>query len=125
MVLAAVVQMSSQSDLAKNLLRVEALVARAAKGGASLVVLPENFALMGDDALRREVAEDLEAAPGPILACLRRAAREAQVAIVGGGLPERSEEPGSSSSRLFVRKSAPAAVIDATFAIARHCSNVS
>ena len=93
MVLAAVVQMSSQTDFAANLLRAEGLVAQAAERGARLVLLPENFALMGDEALRREVAERLDPeTPGPILSSLQRAARKHGVAVVGGGFPERSED---------------------------------
>lgn len=45
---AAVVQLSSQGDVGENLRRVRALVAAAAADGAKLVVLPENFAFLGE-----------------------------------------------------------------------------
>ena len=45
-----VVQMNSQDDLAANLRRATALVAEAAKAGAEVISLPENFAFFGDDA---------------------------------------------------------------------------
>jgi predicted amidohydrolase len=93
MVLAAVVQMSSQGDLAANLVRVEALVAASASRGAQIVLLPENFALMGEEAQRREIAERVDASsPGPIVAALQRAANRSGVTVVAGGFPERSED---------------------------------
>lgn len=93
MVLAAVAQMSSQTDFAANLLRAEELVAEAAARGAQLVLLPENFALMGDEARRRDVAERLDGAPGAIVQSLQRAARRHEVTVIGGGFPERSDDP--------------------------------
>jgi nitrilase len=48
--LAAVIQLCSQDDVPKNLARAVALVGEAARSGAQLVVLPENFAYMGDEA---------------------------------------------------------------------------
>jgi predicted amidohydrolase len=101
MVLAAVAQMSSQGDPGANLARAAELVREAGSRGAQLVVLPENFALMGDDALRQTIAEVVdEAAPGPILSALQGAARAAQAFVLGGGFPERSdaaERPYNSS----------------------------
>ncbi|MBV9949727.1 MAG: carbon-nitrogen hydrolase family protein, partial [Myxococcales bacterium] len=46
----AVVQLNTQEDVALNLSRVRHWVASAARGGAKLVVLPENFAFMGEEA---------------------------------------------------------------------------
>ena len=93
MVLAAVVQISSQTDLADNLARCRRLVASAAARGAQLVVLPENFALMGEESERLRIAERVDdAAPGPIVGALQEAARAADVFVVGGGFPERSED---------------------------------
>jgi predicted amidohydrolase len=90
----AVVQLSSQEDVAENLARVRALVEEAAKAGAQLVALPENFAFMGEEAKKREIAERLDGAcPGPILGALAQAARQSGVWIVGGGMPERSHDP--------------------------------
>lgn len=89
----AALQLSSQEDLAKNLNRVSALVADAAHRGATTVVLPENFAFMGDEEGKRGIAEDLEAASGPIVRCLSEAARSARVTLVAGGFPERAGDP--------------------------------
>lgn len=88
---AAVIQLSSQDDVAKNLERVRALVAEAARAGAELVALPENFAFMGEEAQKREIAESTEDdAPGPITSAIVGAAREHGLWVVAGGMPEAS-----------------------------------
>lgn len=84
--------MSSQGDLAQNLAAVRRSVDEAAGRGASVVVLPENFAYMGDEAGKRDIAERLEG-DGPIVATLRDAARARRVTIIAGGMPERSPDP--------------------------------
>ncbi|HEY8945192.1 MAG TPA: nitrilase-related carbon-nitrogen hydrolase, partial [Polyangiaceae bacterium] len=43
----AAAQLSSQESVAENLRQAGDVVARAARAGARLVVLPENFAFMG------------------------------------------------------------------------------
>ena len=43
----AAVQMVSGADVAANLAQAEPLIAQAAGEGATLVLLPENFGLMG------------------------------------------------------------------------------
>ncbi len=88
---AAVVQLSSQDDVAANLARVTRWVGEAARAGAKLVALPENFALMGSEDQKRAAAEDVATkAPGPILSALSSMARENGVFLVAGGMPERS-----------------------------------
>jgi predicted amidohydrolase len=91
--LAAVIQLSSQDDVSRNLARMTALVGEAARAGAQLIALPENFAYLGDDDGKRAVAEKVDGS-GPILDAVARAAREHDVHIVAGGLPERSNDAG-------------------------------
>jgi predicted amidohydrolase len=92
--LAAVVQLNSQDDLLLNLSRASELVGRAADAGAQLVTLPENFAFMGEEARKRELAERVDGAfPGPILGALREVAAARGVWLLGGGMPEKSEDP--------------------------------
>jgi predicted amidohydrolase len=92
--LAAVVQLNTQDDVLLNLSRVTELVGQAADAGAKLVTLPENFAFMGEEARKREIAERLDGAfPGPILSALREVAAARGVWVLGGGMPEKSDDP--------------------------------
>jgi deaminated glutathione amidase len=88
----AAVQLSSQADVAENLDRVAVQVAEAGRRGAGIVLLPENFAFMGDEEGKRELAESLET-PGPIGRRLAELALEHRVHLIGGGFPERSDDP--------------------------------
>jgi predicted amidohydrolase len=91
---AAVVQLSSQDDIAANLARVTHWVAEAARAGAKLVALPENFALIGEEDQKRRAAESLDGPlPGPILSALSKAAEVNGVWLVAGGMPEKSDDP--------------------------------
>jgi predicted amidohydrolase len=94
-ILFGAIQMSSQADLEANLSRAGALVAEAAGRGAKVVLLPENFAFMGEEADKRRFAEDLDAAgaKGPIQAALARMATAHDLWVVAGGLPEKSPDP--------------------------------
>ena len=89
----AVVQLNTQDAVAENLVRLRHWVAQAAAAGAQLVALPENFAFMGEETKKRELAERLdEASPGPILGALVETAAKHGVWLVGGGMPERSDD---------------------------------
>jgi deaminated glutathione amidase len=82
----AAVQFASGTDVNTNLAQAAALTAEAARQGAKLVVLPENFALMGQhdtDKLRHAEAEGA----GPIQDFLARLAAEHGIWLVGGTIP--------------------------------------
>ncbi|MFT3769948.1 MAG: carbon-nitrogen hydrolase family protein [Minicystis sp.] len=99
----AAVQLSSQADVGKNLDRAEALITEAARRGAGIVLLPENFAYLGgDEAGKRAVAEDLGQADGPIASRLREIARMRGVHVLAGGMPERSGDPDRPFNTLAV-----------------------
>lgn len=89
----AAVQLQSQDDLAQNLAECRRLVSAAGRGGAQLVVLPENFAYFGPDETKRNIAESLADGPGPIQSALAEMASSSGVFLVAGGFPERSDEP--------------------------------
>ena len=92
--LAAVVQLNTQDDVVLNLSRAREWIARAAAAGAELVTLPENFAYMGEEAGKRELAERVDGAfPGPILSALAEEAVARKVWVLGGGMPEKSDDP--------------------------------
>ncbi len=83
---AAAIQMVSGADLQANLDQAAALIEEAAAAGARLVVLPENFALMGvGDNGKLAIAE--ESGSGPIQAFLSGQAKRHQLWIVGGTIP--------------------------------------
>lgn len=94
LVLSAVIQLSSQDDVTVNLEKVRDRVLEAGRAGAELVALPENFAFMGEETKKREIAEKVDSdATGPIMTALRHAARDARVWLVAGGMPEASGDP--------------------------------
>jgi predicted amidohydrolase len=87
---AAVLQMTSAPEVEANLASARALLEQARVEGATLAVLPENFAIMGHrDADKLEVAEP--PGEGPIQAFLGHCARELGLWIVGGTIPLRIE----------------------------------
>jgi predicted amidohydrolase len=92
----AAVQMSSQDDVDANLATASRLIAEAGAAGAKLVLLPENFAYMGTEEGKREIAEVCDeggSSHGPVLQALAQAARAANVHVCAGGMPERSSDP--------------------------------
>lgn len=89
----AALQLNSQSDVAANLAQCERLLEEAAEERVKLAVLPENFAFVGGEGESAAHAESLEDPPGPIQSALRRWARQFDMTIVAGGLPERSGDP--------------------------------
>ncbi len=98
---AAVVQLSSQDEVGANLGRATALVEEAARGGAEIVCLPENFAFMGEEDDKRRIAEPDDGS-GPILRAIRDVARRAKVHVVAGGMPEKSEDPARPYNTSFL-----------------------
>jgi len=109
----AVVQMCSGLDVSANLDEAGAWLEEAARCGASLVVLPENFAFMG----RREddrVAIAEAPGDGPIQTFLAHRAATLGVWIVGGTLPvkEAGEPRPRAASILYDPSGAAAARYD-------------
>ena len=107
----AAVQMCSTNDLAGNLDRATERIREAADRGADVVALPENFAFMGSDRERAQVAEDLD---GEILGTLKALAREKAINILGGSLlvisSDESDERPFNTSVFIDREGTPAAV---------------
>lgn len=89
----ALVQMQSGDDVDANLAATDRLLREAADGGASLAVLPENFAGMGAaETWRRGIAEPDD--NGPIQTALADMARRHGLWLVGGTIPV--EDPGEA-----------------------------
>jgi predicted amidohydrolase len=79
--------MTSVPDLSHNLERAEHWIREAARGGAALVALPENFCFMQDqEAGPSPVAQDLD---GPVVQFLRDQAKASAIVLAGGSFPER------------------------------------
>jgi deaminated glutathione amidase len=96
---AAAVQMTSTRDVQANLREAGRLCADAARQGAQLVVLPENFSFLGaTDADRVAAVEPF--GDGPAQRFLTETAESHGVWIVGGTIPIRDNgEGGRASSR--------------------------
>lgn len=86
----AALQLASGSNVSANLLETERLAEAAAKQGAKLIVLPENFAFMGrscgDANALREAPGD-----GPLQSFLSQLAHRLGVWLVGGTIPLEAE----------------------------------
>jgi len=84
--LVAAIQMASSPNVSSNLYEAQRLIAMAADAGAKLVVLPENFALMGmDEEAKLEIQE--KAGEGRLQQFLSEAAKKYSVWLVGGTIP--------------------------------------
>ena len=82
----AAIQMASSPNICSNLLLAEKLIAEAAKAGAKLVALPENFALMGEHETDKIKAKEQDGS-GVIQNFLASVAKKYSVWVVGGTIP--------------------------------------
>jgi deaminated glutathione amidase len=86
----AALQMTSADQLAANLMQAQELLKQAARDGAGLAVLPENFAFMGlGEQDKYRVAESPGA--GPIQDFLAQQSRQLQMWIIAGTIPLKVE----------------------------------
>jgi len=88
---AAVLQLNSGPDLETNLAAVDRWTREAAADGATLIVLPECFALLGPEDAKFAIAESLPEG-GPILARCAALARETGAELVLGGFWEKGRD---------------------------------
>lgn len=87
----AVLQMNSGEDKAKNVETALRLIDQGAETGARMVVLPEIWPYLGDDAGNRANAETI---PGPVTDALAAKAKQHGIYVHGGSiLEQRSGEP--------------------------------
>jgi len=83
---AAVIQMTSTTDVQRNLDAAAELLSQAAAAGARLAVLPENFVIMGKKETDKfAVAEN--AGAGPIQEFVSKLAKQLELWIVAGTMP--------------------------------------
>ncbi len=94
---AAAIQMNSTEDPARNRATADRLVRAAAADGATLVVLPEKWSVLGTTEQMTAGAEPLD---GPAIAWARELARELAIDLVAGSIVERRdghERPANTS----------------------------
>lgn len=82
----AAIQMASSTSVGANLLEAEKLISEAAKAGAKLVALPENFALMGEDEFVKVKIRETDGS-GQIQDFLANVAKKYGLWVVGGTVP--------------------------------------
>jgi deaminated glutathione amidase len=102
----AAIQMASGPNVSANLSETLRLIKNAAKEGAELIVLPENFSHMGmEDKDILAIAED-EKQPGEILTFLTTTAKKLGIWILGGTIPLKanSDDKIISAAILFNAK---------------------
>jgi predicted amidohydrolase len=85
---AAAIQMNSTDDRERNLATADRLVRAAAADGATLVVLPEKWTVLGT---QRDFAAGAEPLDGPAVSWARALARELGIDLVAGSIVERRE----------------------------------
>ncbi len=88
---AAAVQLTSTADVDANLARATELAGAAATAGAELIVLPENYGFLGEDADKLRHAQPIE---GRFTAPLRDLARARGLFVIAGGIPEAGPDAG-------------------------------
>src|SRR4029453_15626879 len=86
--LAAVVQMTSTSEVERNLATAERLTEAAAARGAAFVSLPENFAFLRSEG---EKVVEAQALDGPWVRRMSDLARKLRITLLLGSLPEKVE----------------------------------
>ena len=89
----AAIQMASGPQVSANLNEAARLIANAAAAGASLIVLPENFAIMPMKDADRLAAMETDG-EGPMQEFLANQARHHGVWLVGGTIPMRATQAG-------------------------------
>jgi deaminated glutathione amidase len=87
-VLAAAIQMTSTAEVERNLDTAERLVSAAARRGARLVGLPENFAFLRSEG---EPVPEAQTLDGPWVRRMADLARRDELTLLLGSLPERIE----------------------------------
>jgi len=98
----AAIQMASGPNLGANLNEAGRLISRAVDNGAELLVLPENFAIMGmQEQDKLKLREPFGS--GPIQDFLAEQARKHGIWLVGGTLPIEADSPARvrATSLLF------------------------
>jgi nitrilase len=97
----AAIQMATSPNVSANLLEAERLISEAAESGAELVVLPENFAFMGEH--DKDMCS-LQEKPGdgPLQSFLSQIAKRSGIWLVGGTIPMEATDGAKVRSACLV-----------------------
>ncbi len=101
MIRAAAIQMASGSNIKANMAQADKQISQAVADGAELVVLPENFGMIGVQPTD-VVAFREQAGHGVLQNFLAQQARKHAVVIVGGTLPMGTQDPNRFRNTLLV-----------------------
>src|SRR5687768_5906300 len=102
--LVAAIQMTSSHDIEANLAAAEGHLADAARQGALLAALPENFAFMGKNSGDKRAVAEPDGA-GRIQNFLADTARRLKIWVVGGTIPLRQGSDGRVAAACLVYNS--------------------
>ena len=97
----AMIQMNVVHDKGQNLVHARELLVRAARSGIDLAVLPEMFCCPYSNRFFRAYGEE---EGGPAWTLLSQTARELQIYLVGGSMPELSGGKVYNTSYVFDRE---------------------
>ncbi|MEN8108788.1 MAG: carbon-nitrogen hydrolase family protein [Pseudomonadota bacterium] len=97
----ACIQMASGPNVGANLLEAERLINQAVNQGAGLVVLPENFAIMGKTERDKIDVRETEG-DGPIQEFLVEQAGRHGIWLVGGTIPLVADDPNKVRASCLV-----------------------
>ncbi|MEN8166921.1 MAG: carbon-nitrogen hydrolase family protein [Pseudomonadota bacterium] len=87
----AAIQMATSPNVSANLLEAERLITEAAESGAGLIVLPENFAFLGEHDREMCTLKEREG-DGPLQGFLSQMASRLGVWLVGGTIPMEASD---------------------------------
>jgi predicted amidohydrolase len=96
---AAAIQLTSTTDVARNVAAAEQHVRAAAADGAALIVLPEKWTACGRG---RDVAERAQPLDGDAITWARALAAELNVDLVAGSLSELREDGSRSNTSVHI-----------------------
>lgn len=98
----AAIQMASGPNVNANLLEAQRLIDQAVNAGAGLIVLPENFAQMGNKESDKLKIQE-QPGEGPLQSFLSDQAKQHGIWLVGGAIPIATDDPEKvfASSLLF------------------------
>lgn len=97
----ALIQMKVQDQKSLNLKTAKKHIKEAARNGAELVILPEMFNTPYNNSYFEKFAEEY---PGESTDVLKNLAKELNLVIVGGSIPEREDEHIYNTSYVFSKK---------------------